>query len=259
MLSTLERRQQILDLTNGQGKVHVEELADQFGVSAVTIRSDLNLLADKALVIRSRGGALAGKNISKELSIDEKHNLQHAVKSKLGRAAAKFINDGESIILDSGSTTLEIAKQLNRRRDLVVMTNGLNIASALSNNVGVELLVTGGSLRQKTLSFYGGHAESSFKNLLFDKLFIGVDGIDYKLGLMTHFEHEARLNRLMVENCRQVIAVADSSKFQRRGYHLIADMQSIDILVTDDRITPEAKSGIESAGIELVLVPHPDD
>lgn len=257
MLSTVERRQEIVVLANHQGKVKVPDLSDKFKVSTVTIRNDLNSLAKKGLLVRARGGAIASTKISKELSVEEKHHENHDVKVAIGKEAAKLINHGESIILDSGTTTEQIAKCLGTHKDLVVMTNGLNITVELSHFDDIETLVTGGKLRKRSLSFYGSHAEESLKNLRFDKVFLGVDGIDTTVGLTTHFEHEANLNRIMVDSSREVIAVTDSSKFNKNGFQLVASMISINTLITDDRIPEKARSEIESYGIKLITVPYP--
>lgn len=258
MLSTVERRQEIVVLANTLGKVNVPELSAKFKVSTVTIRNDLNNLSKIGLLVRARGGAIANKKISKELSVEEKHNEHHAVKAALGKEAAKLINNGESIILDSGTTTEEIAKCLGRHEQLVVMTNGLNITSQLARFDDIEVLVTGGKLRKRSLSFYGSHAEESLKNLRFDKVFLGVDGIDTEAGLTTHFEFEADLNRIMVESSREVIAITDSSKFKKNGFHLVAAMKSIDTLITDDGIPEGKKELIERAGVKLIIVPYPN-
>ncbi len=259
MLTTIERRHAIVDQTNEIGKVDVAELAAKFLVSTVTIRNDLNSLDKKGLVVRSRGGAVMNSRIAKELSVKEKHCEHYSVKQRLGAMAASLINDGDSLILDSGTTTEEIAKQLHSHSGLVVMTNGLNIASELSASENTEVLITGGTLRKKSLSFYGRQAEASLSNLRFDKVFLGVDGIDEKAGLTTHFEPEANLNRLMCGISKEVIAVTDSSKFNRNGFHIISSLDGIDTLLTDSRIPQSYKDYLAEKRINLIIVPHPDD
>jgi len=259
MLTTIERRQEIVEQTNEIGKVDVAELAEKYLVSTVTIRNDLNSLDKKGLVVRSRGGAVVNSRIAKELSVKEKHCEHLSVKQKLAAVAVSLIKDGESIILDSGTTTEEIAKQLHNHKNLVVMTNGLNIASELAAGEETEVIITGGTLRKKSLSFYGRQAESSLANLRFDKVFLGVDGIDEKAGLTTHFEHEANLNRMMCDISKEVIAVTDSSKFNRNGFYIISSLDAIDTLLTDSRIPQSYKDYLEERRINLIIVPHPDD
>lgn len=259
MLTTIERRQDIVEQTNKIGKVEVAELAGKYQVSTVTIRNDLNSLDKKGLVVRSRGGAVINSRIAKELSVKEKHCEHLSVKQKLAAVATSLINDGESIILDSGTTTEEIAKQLHGHNNLVVMTNGLNIAAELAAIEETEVIITGGTLRKKSLSFYGRQAESSLMNLRFDKVFLGVDGIDENAGLTTHFEQEANLNRMMCDISKEVIAVTDSSKFNRNGFYIISSLDAIDTLLTDSRIPQSYIDYLEDKRINLIIVPHPDD
>jgi len=259
MLTTIERRQEIVEQTNEIGKVEVAELAKKYLVSTVTIRNDLNSLDKKGLVVRSRGGAVRNSLIAKELSLKEKHCEHLLVKQKLATVAASLINDGESIILDSGTTTEEIAKQLHNHSNLVVMTNGLNIATELAATQESEVIMTGGTLRKKSLSFYGRQAEASLSNLRFDKVFLGVDGIDEKAGLTTHFEHEANLNRMMCDISKEVIAVTDSSKFNRNGFYIIRSLNDIDTIITDSKIPQSYIDYLEEKRINLIIVPHPDN
>jgi len=254
MLSTIERRQEIINLAHEEGKVEVEKLALLFTVSTVTIRGDLNYLHKRNLLVRSHGGAISVKNVSPELSKTEKHDKNHAAKVAIGKAAANMINSGESIILDSGTTTLEIAKHLHDKNELVVMTNGLSIATELSKYESINVIVTGGSLRKKSLSFYGRHAEDGLNNYHFDKLFLAVEGLDLIKGITTHFEPEAHLNRKMCECSSEIIAITDSSKFNKYGYHMIRHLTGIDALITDDKIPESYAKAFEDSGIKLYIV-----
>lgn len=252
MLSLIERRKEIVSLTETVGKVDVEALAGQFEVSTVTIRNDLNALSSKGLVVRSRGGAVASTRLTRELSFQEKHTENLPIKRRLGQATADLIGQGVgSLLLDSGTTTEEVALSLLDRAGLTVMTNGLNIASALAGSDGVEVLVTGGTLRKKSMSFYGRQAEESLKFLHFDKLVLGADGVDLQVGITTHFEQEASLNRVMCEVASEVILVADSSKFGRRGSHIICGYKGIDAMVTDSGIPDEFANEFTASGIRV--------
>lgn len=256
MMNTLERRQAIVEQTNRTGKVDVAELAEKHCVSTVTIRSDLSALDKKGLVIRSRGGAIAKNKVSKELSISEKHNEQSKIKKKLGAAAAQLIKNGDSVILDSGTTTEEVARELLSIENLFVMTNGLNIANTLLTNDAVEVMCTGGTLRKKSLSFYGRQAEANLADMRFDKVILGVDGIDEAAGITTHFEPEANLNKMMANISRQVIAVTDASKFTRSGFHVIIPFERIDTLITDSRLSKEHQELLAEYDIELIIIPY---
>lgn len=253
-INTTERRHEIIQLALSDGKVDVPGLARRFAVSDVTIRADLNTLDERGLLIRTRGGAMASTRILQELSITEKAGERSSVKRKLAEVACQFVREGDAIILDSGTTTAEIAKCLSGIGKLMVMTNGLNVAQHLAVADGVEVLMTGGKLRKKSQSFFGGHAEEALSRYNFDTLFLGVDGIDFNAGLTTHFEYEAILNRKMCLAAKQVIAVTDSSKFNRSGVHKICAPSEIDILITDTGIPDSFARSLEDSGVRLIIV-----
>lgn len=255
MLSLIERRKEILQLAESDGNVDVEALAAKFGVSTVTIRKDLNSLSGKGLIVRSRGGAVASTRLTRELSVQEKYKENLAVKRRLGRAVADLLGaDVSSVAIDSGTTTEEVAHCLTGRSNLTVLTNGLNIAMALASAKGIEVLVTGGTLRRKSMSFYGRQAESSLRHMHFDRLILGVDGIDGKAGITTYFEQEASLNRAMCNVASEIIAVTDSSKLNRRGSHVICKLADVDTLVTDANAPQEFLDLLAANGVKVHVV-----
>ena len=254
MKSAIERRMEIVEIINKEGKARVEDLSERFGVSTVTIRSDLSFLEKKGHVVRSHGSAIQNNGAIAELSVQEKRRHNAGLKSVLGRAAAKLVEDGESILLDSGTTTREVAVHLNPAYRGVVMTNGLDIALELSSLPNMEVLVTGGVLRSNALSFVGSQAESSLKNYRFNKVFLGVDGFDLRAGITTHNEQEASLNRLMCEISDEVIAIADSSKFGKRSCHMIRECDHIDTLITDSGIPDEYLEHLKSMKVNVIVV-----
>ena len=255
MLSLIERRSEIVRQTESKGKVGVEELARMLNVSQVTIRNDLNALNSKGLVVRARGGAVASNRLTRELSMQERHKDNLSVKRRLGRAVADLIgNDVHTIALDSGTTTEEVALCLLDHRDLTVVTNGLNVASALARAQNIEILVTGGILRTRSLSFFGKHAEEGLRHMHFDKLVLGADGIDIGVGVTTHFAQEASLNRRMCNMASEIILVSDSSKFGKRCSHIICRFDRIDTLVTDAGIPPDIARQLANQGISLHIV-----
>ncbi|EGM76612.1 transcriptional regulator of sugar metabolism [Rheinheimera sp. A13L] len=253
-LNTIERQQEIVRLTQQLGKVAVRELADRFAVSEVTIRSDLAVLDQKKLLVRSRGGALINSELSRELSLKEKRHCYSALKQQLGAAAAGLIRDGDRVILDSGTTTQQVAAHLADHKDLIVMTNGLNIAMELAQKEEVEVMLTGGLLRKKSMSFYGNVAEKSLRDYNFNKLILGVDGFDLKAGLTTHFEKEASLNRLMCDIANEIIVVTDSSKFDQRAFHVICGSANIHSLVTDSGIPEQYAEHLTKQGVQLHII-----
>lgn len=254
MLNTIERRHEIVLLTERNGKVSVKQLSEQFDVSTVTIRYDLNQLSSRGLIVRSRGGAYASNRLTKEMSIKEKQKDNYRIKKLLSKEVALLITNGESIIIDSGTTTEEVAHCLSAKENLIVMTNGLNVANQLTRLSSCEVYMTGGKLRHKSMSFHDSHAEERVKKFNFNKVILGVDSIDINTGLSTHFEPEAKLNRVMCNNAEKIIVVADSSKFGRSALHSILPLSAIDILVTDSGIPEEFTKLLAELNVELHLV-----
>ncbi|MGF1715518.1 transcriptional repressor AgaR [Photobacterium chitinilyticum] len=254
MKSAVERRMEIVNVVNRDGKARVEDLAAQFDVSSVTIRSDLSFLEKNGYVVRSHGAAIPNTGVIAELTVHEKRRQNAGIKSLIGQAAAKLIESGDTVILDSGTTTREIATSLKSLEDVVVMTNGLDVAMELASAPGIEVLMSGGVLRKNALSFSGSQAEHSLKNYRFDKVFLGVDGFDLRAGITTHNEQEASLNRLMCEISEQIIAVADSSKFGKRSCHMIREFGNIDILVTDSDIPEDYVQGLREMKVDVIIV-----
>ena len=244
----------IRELVERQGRVGVGQLATRFGVSTVSIRHDLNVLDGQGAIVRTRGGALALRD-SEDLHLTVKQNLHRAQKVRIAEAAVKLIEDGETIILDSGSTTAEIAKQIRSMplRSVNVITNALNVALLLVNAPHVNLIMLGGVLRSNSFSLSGPQAERALDGLYADRLFLGVDSIDPEIGLMTPHLLEAQLNLRMMKIARQVIAVADASKLMRRSLSVIARAEQIDMLITDRSARPESVAAFEKKGIDVLL------
>lgn len=257
MRNTRQRRQQILQLLVEHGNVQVSELVARFGVSAVTIRADLTHIESQGLATRTHGGATLVRTPPQEQDIHEKDALNLPVKDSIGTHAAALVKAGDNIIIDSGSTTMTLARHLRGHRDVTVMTNGLNIAWELANAPGVELLLTGGLLRKQSLSLQGSQAEASLNTYSFDTLFWGVDGLDLQFGLTTHHEAEASLNHRMVERARRIVVLTDASKFGRVSLHRIARLDQVHTVITDASIDAEYLEGLQRLGIEVIIAESP--
>jgi DeoR family transcriptional regulator of aga operon len=245
----------ILNILSEEGKVFVHELSNAFKVSEVTIRNDLDQLEKKNLLIRARGGAMISNNVvSFDQRISEKNKLNLKEKMKIGAKAATLVQDGDTIILDSGTTTSEVAKNLEGVRDLTVITNALNIANILINFQNLNLIIPGGMLRKTSLSLVGPIAEKSLRGLFVDKLIMGVDGFDTHSGIYTPNVEEAHINNLMISIARQVILVTDSSKFNRKSLAFICGTDQIDQVVTDSGIPAGDQKRLRDAGVSLIIV-----
>ncbi len=251
---TVNRRAQILDLLDAHGRISVTALSSRFSVSEVTIRNDLGRLEQKGLLIRTRGGALKHDRVGIDYTLNEKQKQRFAEKQRIGKKASEYINDGDTIILDSGTTTMEIAKNLDNFSELTVITNALNIAGYLSNLKNIKVIMPGGFLRQNSLSLVGSPTEQILRNFYVDKLFMGVDGIDCNHGLFTPNVEEAHINQVMIDISHEVFVVTDSSKFLRRSFAFIAPISHINAIITDSDIPSEPKRQLAEFNIDVILV-----
>ncbi|BDU40009.1 transcriptional repressor AgaR [Vibrio nigripulchritudo] len=254
MSQTSKRRESILNRLNLNGSVSVGELSELHDVSLVTIRNDLDYLDEKGLLIRSHGGAIRNQSSLAESS--NKIKLTHHAPEKMiiAKEAVKQIEPKDAIILGAGTTTEYIAKLIAEESDLTVMTNGLNIVTALSASPGLDVMITGGTLRCDSQSFYGPQAEASLKDYHFDKIFVGVDGIHMDHGITTHSEHEARLYRFMCESIKKTIVVTDSSKFGKVSVYKVIPCSTVDVLITDSGISEEHKQSLIDQNVEVIIV-----
>ncbi|HXS21958.1 MAG TPA: DeoR/GlpR family DNA-binding transcription regulator [Steroidobacteraceae bacterium] len=249
-----ERRRRICDLLQESGRVTVMSLASRFATSAVTIRADLAALERIGAVVRSHGGALLPRDgLDQPLTVKE--TLHHTEKVRIARLAVSLIRDGETIILDSGTTTAEIAKQIREAplQSINVITNALNVATLLASAPTVRLIMPGGILRRESNSLSGHIGEAALAELRADRLFLGADAIDPTLGVMTPHLPEAQLNLKMIEIARQVVAVADSSKLMRRNISVIARVEQLDMLITDAAASPPVVDELRRRGVEVLL------
>ncbi len=250
-----ERRRRIAEYVRAHGSATVGELASRFGVSTVTLRTDLAALARGGALARSHGGALApAQDPVPETPLRERLALHHDEKLRIAAAAAATLRDGETLILDSGSTTAAMAELVPGLglRSLTVVTNALNIAMALSEAPGVRVLMLGGMLRPLSHSLVGPDAGKMLSRLDADRLFLGADGIDPEAGVTTTDPMEAQLNACMIEAARETVVLADGSKFGRRGLSAIAPVERVARIVTDDGAPAAMVAAFRARGIEVV-------
>lgn len=254
MLNSDGRREQILQTLEAQDKVRVNRLAQRFGVSTVTIRGDLRALAQAGLVQRQHGGASTARRAPPELPLEEKRGQHRERKHSIAACAMKLVQPGDKLILDAGSTTLQLARRLAHSAiSLSVFTNSLPIANELGSVEGIDLLLSGGTLRKASQSLQGPQAEAGLDGYVFDKLLLGADGCDPEFGLSTHDEAEARLNARMASQARQVILLADSSKFGRICLHRICNLNRIDIVVSDASLPPAMRAALAQQGVQVLI------
>jgi DeoR family transcriptional regulator of aga operon/DeoR family fructose operon transcriptional repressor len=253
-LSVTERRQEILDRVHNSGRVAVADLSDEFGVSEVTIRGDLQALAEGNLLMRTHGGAIPHNAGLQVLSLAMRRQQQAPEKGRIGAGAAAMICDGDAIVLDSSSTALAIAQHLKDRRYLTVITNSLTVAQELLDAPGVTVVLPGGTVRRETASLAGTSGLALLSPLNLQKGFFGAHGITLAEGLTDVSAEEAGVKRPLVSMCRQVVAVLDATKWGRVGLASFASLQEVHTIVTDSHAPADQVAAVQDAGVEVILV-----
>jgi DeoR family transcriptional regulator of aga operon len=251
-----ERRQKIQEIVQENGRITIEEIVGKFGVSAVTARADLDVLAKRGSAMRSHGGAVRQLNPVVDYPLRFKETIHHAEKVRIAHAAVQMIKPHQTIILDSGTTTAQVARQIKTSRihHLTVITNALNVAYELAETEGVSLIMIGGILRRSSSSFVGPQAEHMLQDLHADHLFLAVDGLDPEVGFSTPDILEAQLNTVMIRVANEVTVVTDASKFGRRSLSLIGRIECARRIITDNRLDAETAESLRAKGLKLVIV-----
>jgi DeoR family transcriptional regulator of aga operon len=228
-----DRMQRVLQLLETRDAVSVTELAHSFAVSEVTVRNDLAVLARQGLIARIRGGARALQRGQSEVAFDVRLRVQEDEKRAVARAAASMVDDGEAIALDSSTTAIYIALELREKKELVVVTNGLRVASALADAPGVSVIVPGGVLRYAAMSLVGDFASGVLRTTSIGKGFFGARGVSLDRGLMDLNPEEVRIKREMADVCERVIGVFDHTKWSKTALLSFVPTARIDTIVTD--------------------------
>jgi len=248
-----QRREKIFELIKEDGHAKVAQLSRIFRVTEVTIRQDLEKLEKEGHIKREHGGAYL-KNVEsnvKSITLRNQENLPE--KASIARRALELIEEGDTIILDSGSTTTEIARLITGFKNLTVITNALNIALILGGDPGINLVVTGGEFKAPTLSLTGQKAADFFNNLHVDKLFLATAGITLKAGLTYPSISDIVVKRAMIESADVVYLVADASKIGRTAFASLGSLSLIDYLITDSKITEKDISLMKEHEINLII------
>ena len=248
-----QRRDKILELLQEDGSAKVLDLARLFKVTEVTVRQDLEKLEKDGLIIREHGGAYL-KNIKDQVqtfSLTHQGNLDK--KEAIARKCLEFIESGDTIILDSGSTTTELAKNLKSLKNLTVITNALNIALMLGAEPGIEVIVTGGEFKPPTLSLTGQKAADFFKGLNVQKLFLATAGISLKAGLTYPSISDIVVKKAMIEAAETTYLLADSTKIGKAAFASLGALSLIDYIITDPGIEDKHKQVFQDNEIEVII------
>ncbi|HZR38676.1 MAG TPA: DeoR/GlpR family DNA-binding transcription regulator [Ktedonobacteraceae bacterium] len=253
-LFTNERRQQIAQILGEQQRVTVPELSQFFSVSEVTIRKDLAWLEANKLAVRTHGGAVLATSHSVEMGFDMRERLQHSEKERIGAAAASYIQDGETIVLDASTTALSMTPFLKAKRELTVVTNGLRIGMELINTAGISVLIPGGMLRQESFSLVGTWGKSVLQQIHISKAFLGARGFTFNEGLTDVNGEEVELKRAIVENAKEVIAIIDHSKWGQVAFATFCPLERIKLIITDAKAPTDMVEEARSKGIEVMVI-----
>lgn len=253
-LSSYERRQELLRWIERNGRISIAEIRAQFGVSEATARRDLIALSEERRIQRVRGGGILIRQAPPEPPLLQREQEQFAEKQRIGRAAAALVKDHETIFLASGTTTLAIAQHLRGRRNLTVITNSLPVMNVLAKEPGITLIGIGGMLRPSELSFIGHIAEQAIGELRADKVFIGVRALSIEHGLTGDYLLEVLTDRAILKIGREVIVVADHTKFGAVASAFIAPVTSVHRIITDTAAPPAMVAALRRLGIEVLLV-----
>jgi len=246
--------QQVLRMLETRDSVQVAELAEFFSVSEVTVRSDLSALSKQGLAARVRGGARALQQGQSEVGFDLRLRLEVERKRAIARAAAAMVDEGEAVALDASTTAYYLALELRRKRELVVVTNGLLVATALADAPGITVLVTGGVLRLSAMSLVGDLGTDVLRTTRINKGFLGARGLSLERGLMDLNPDEVRIKQEMADACEQVFGVFDGTKWHRSALLAFVPVEDLTGIVTDSSAPLDEVELWRAAGVEVVAV-----
>lgn len=250
-----ERQAEIARFIEDHGRARVTELADRFGVSMVTIRKDLDVLADRGRVVRTHGGAIAPRVRRQDLTYEVRDQMQREEKSAIGSLAAARVRDGESILIDASTTGVYLARELMHRgggQSLTIVTNSIRIASELAVRPDISVLLMGGRVRGRSLSLVGQLGDAVLDRVNIQKAFLGAGGFTLEEGLTETTEEEAQIKRAMVAAVREVYAIVDSSKWGRVASATFCRPDALTGIFTDAGAPTDMVAELEQKGIEVI-------
>jgi DeoR family transcriptional regulator of aga operon len=253
-LNIVDRHKLILNKHEENGFVNVNDLSKEYNVSLVTIRKDLKLLEERKLLFRSHGKAIRVNPYIKEHPVNYKEKLHPKEKNKIAIAATETLVPHDSIIIASGTSVIEFARHIKPIEGLTVLTASLNTSIILAEHKDIDVMQLGGIVRSSSSSVVGPIGEKMLAEFTFTKLFLGVDGIDLEYGLTTTSSMEASLNKEMIKAAQKIIVLADSSKFNKKGFGRICGLDEVDQIITDSDIDTKTKTRLTELGIELTIV-----
>jgi DeoR family transcriptional regulator of aga operon len=249
------RHKYILERLNKEGEIRVSDLCEALDVSPVTLRKDMKQLEERKLLFRTHGSInLLNPYMTKDINVSEKELIMVEEKRRIAQKASTLIQENDAIIIASGTTVLFLAKIIEEKQQLTVLTSALNVAITLCKNPNIEIIQLGGIIRKTSTSVNGPYTQQMLSQFSCSKLFLGVDGLDLEYGCTTSNLMEANVNQYMIAAAQRTIVLADSSKFGRRGFGRICAFDKVHQIITDDKVSERFVSALESRGIEVTIV-----
>lgn len=252
MLTTDERREDIIALIRSAGKVKVSELSARYGISEVSIRRDLYQLELEGHLSRVHGGAVSSGKLYVNMDLQERHKTNSVSKKRLAKAVAELIEDNDTVMMNSGTTLSYVLQAIQGRRGVTIVTNSIPNAMDAALFSSFHVILLGGEFDSKYQFTYGEDAQAGLDNYHATKCIISVDGISAEAGLSLYYSHEASLVRKMIERSGELIVAADGSKIGRSAFAKITDISAVNVLVTSADPSEEELGAIEKAGVRVI-------
>jgi len=257
-INTKERRDKIKDIIEKEEEVRVPQLADFFGTSQATIRTDLKEMERAKLLQRTHGGAISIGSAYKsyyDTTLKERMNINKEEKQKIAQAGANLVQDGDTIIIDSGTTSIYLARELSQKKNLTIVTNAVLVAQELFYNPSIKVILLGGNVEPGNQFTYGNDTVTQLQKYRANKYLMSIDGISVEHGLTTYHHQDVEISLLLFERADKIIAMADHSKIGKEGFSFIASLNSINTLVTDEyESTQSILTDFRDKGIEVIEV-----
>ncbi len=255
MQNITKRHNYILEKLAQYGSVRIADMAEELGVTTVTIRNDLNILEADGMVYRIHGGARQVNPHVTDIKVFVKDNINREEKVKIARRAVELIEDNDSIVMGDGSTVYAFAEEIRAHQfqHLNIVTPFIRIGLLFNDMDNVNVVQLGGTIHRESLSVLGDAAMKALDDCVCSKVFLGADGIDIENGMTTSTIEGAKLLRKMIQTASKTIVLADTSKFGQRGFGHICSIEDIDVIITDDGISEQVAASIEEAGVDLII------
>ncbi len=250
----LERQKRILELLGANGAVWVSKLSSELGVTEETVRRDLEKLEAQGMLVRTHGGAVPVDNSSYDLSLEVRKTTNTEAKELLAKEAVKHVNPGDTIFLDSSTTTFFMSKELKKMKDVTVITNSIRIVNELASQEGIQVISVGGRISDNQ-SFVGSLAESNVRNNYFaSKIFFSSKGLSKEAGILESNEQECAIKQRMIENCKKRYYLCDKTKIGRIGFVKLAPLESIDFFITEADLDEKWQNKLNELNVEVIKI-----